>query len=387
MPRISEREEPIMRIGDLGGPARKIPLLVVMLLALVLACPSSGASKRVGDITPTRSDTAIRTKPLAGSHHERLRVLHLMSYHSPWEWTDDLMKGFKDQLTGLDIEYRSFQMDTKRNSSEGWKLEAAREAMKIIDTWKPDLVYATDEIAQKYVVKHYVNTRTPFVFSEVNADPREYGYPGSSNITGVLERAHFVQTIKLLREIVPGVKRIAIIVDEDPTWSGVIERMKEKASTMLPDLELVGWDLIHSFDEYKSKILQYQNSVDALGLLGIHTFKDERGKNVPWQEVLRWTTENSRLPDFSFWKDRITCGTLCAVYVSGYEQGRAAWKIARGILEEGRSPSSFPMLPTLKGEPIVSLARARKLGIRLTSQILLTAKIVKEFAWSPHGGN
>jgi len=38
--------------------------------------------------------------------------------------------------------------------------------------------------------------------------------------------------------------------------------------------------------------------------------------------------ETVQLPDFSFWKDRIPFGTLCAVYVSGYDQGRAAGRIA-----------------------------------------------------------
>jgi ABC-type uncharacterized transport system substrate-binding protein len=102
---------------------------------------------------------------------------------------------------------------------------------------------------------------------------------------------------------------------------------------------------------------------------------------VPWQEVVRWTTENSRIPDFTFWKDRIAYGTLCAVYVSGYEQGRAAGRIACGILADGKSPASFPMLPTVKGEPIISLARAKRLGIRVRGDLLLTAVVLSKFEW------
>ncbi len=102
---------------------------------------------------------------------------------------------------------------------------------------------------------------------------------------------------------------------------------------------------------------------------------------MPWQDVVRWTTENSQLPDFSFWKDRIPYGTLCAVYVSGYDQGRAAGRIAHGILVEGRNPASYPMEPTIKGEPIISLARAKRLGIRISSDLLLTATVVTEFQW------
>ena len=89
--------------------------------------------------------------------------------------------------------------------------------------------------------------------------------------------------------------------------------------------------------------------------------------------------ENSNLPDFAFWKDRVDKGTLCAVTVLGFEQGRAAGKIARSILTESRSPASFQMKPTEKGVPIVSLARAKKLNMNPSSSVLLTAEVVTEF--------
>ena len=309
------------------------------------------------------------------------KILHIMSYHSPWQWTDDMFNGFKKALNGLDIEYKVFQMDTKRKSSEEWKQKAGKEARDLIDTWKPDLVYTTDDNAQEYVTKYYIDSNIPFVFAGVNADPEKYGFVGTKNITGVLEQEHFVQTVMLLKEVAPGISRIAVIADTDPTWEGVTRRMKENASTYLPDVQFISYDVIHTFDEYKQKIKAYQTKADALGLLGIHTFKNEKGSNVPWQEVLKWTAYHSRLPDFSFWADRIPYGTLCAVIVSASEQGLAAGRIARGILAEGKSPSSYAIKPTIKGQPMLSLARARKLGIRVKSKVLLTAQVIEKFEW------
>ena len=183
-----------------------------------------------------------------------------------------------------------------------------------------------------------------------------------------------------MKKIVPNVKKIAVIFDDDPTWPGVIERMKEKLH-LLPDVEFMSWDTIYTFEEYKQRINELQNEADAIALIGIFTFKDENEENVPYQKVLEWTAENSNLPDFSFWEDRISYGTLCTMTVSGYEQGLAAGKIARGILVEGKSPSNYSFEPTLKGEPVVSLARANKLGISIKSNVLLTAKIIEKFEW------
>jgi ABC-type uncharacterized transport system substrate-binding protein len=150
----------------------------------------------------------------------------------------------------------------------------------------------------------------------------------------------------------------------------------------IPDVQIASVDTPRSFAEFKTRVQMLQKEVDALAMLGIFTFKDENDINVPFDEVLRWTAENSMLPDFSFWESRVPFGTLCVVTVSGYAQGLAAGKIANGILFEGRSPSSYPLKPTLKGKPVISLARAKKLGLRINTDILLSSQVVQKFAWN-----
>jgi hypothetical protein len=125
------------------------------------------------------------------------KILHVHSYHSPWEWVDNQDKGFNDSLAGLNIEHKVFYMDTKRKSAEAEKQEAGRQARELIDTWTPDLVFTTDDNAQEYVARYYVNTSIPFVFSAVNAEPEDYGMRGSTNNCGILEREHSVETINL----------------------------------------------------------------------------------------------------------------------------------------------------------------------------------------------
>lgn len=309
------------------------------------------------------------------------KVLHVMSYHSPWKWTDDQLNGFKAALQGADVEYKVIQMDTKNNNSEEWKEQIAQEAKDLIDTWQPDLVYTNDDDAQKYIVQDLVNTDIPFVFSAVNADPAQYGFVGSKNVTGVIEHQHFVESVELLKQIEPDVKRLAVVIDESPFWEGVTDTMRGEESQLPQNVEIVSWDKILTFEEYKQKTEEYQTTVDAVVLLGVFNFKDENGENVPFQDVLQWTAENSNLPDISFWADRISHGTLASVTVSGYEQGRAAGEMAHDILVEGKDPADIPMEPTVKGEPIINLARAKALGLNIDSEILLTAEVVQDFSW------
>lgn len=315
-----------------------------------------------------------------GQAEERLKILHIMSYHSPWKWTDDQFNGFKYVLQDLEVEYKVFQMDAKRNNQKESLEKAGEKARSLIESWTPDLVYANDDIVQEYVVKHYIDTATPIVFSGVNINPIKYGFLGSKNITGIMEQEHFVETVRLLQKIAPQTKNIAVIFDNGSTWEGVGGRMLTKLP-QLTDIRVTSWNRISTFKEYKDLVNDLQIKTDAIALLGIFGYKDEDGSTVPYTEVLRWTAENSKLPDFSFWKDRISYGTLCSVSVSGYEQGLAAGMLARKILVEGQSPGSLTMRPSVKGEPVISLARAKKLGIKVKADLLLTADVVTEFKW------
>lgn len=308
------------------------------------------------------------------------RILHIMSYHSPWRWTDRQLEGFKEELKGVEATYEVFQMDTKRHSKRDQIEQKAADARALIASWKPDLVYTTDDDVQEHVVRHYLDSPLPFVFSGVNKDPAEYGFAGSRNVAGVLEREHFVESVNLVRKIVPGARRIALIFDDAKMWDPVRARITQ-AMSRLPDMRIVAADTVRTYAEYQQKLRQYQGSADMIGTLGIFNLKDEQGRNVPYQEVQKWTVENSRLPDFAFWIDRVHYGTLCAVTVSEREQGRAAGRIARGILTQGKSPSSYPMEATSKGLPVVSLARARTLGLRLDADVLLTAEVIQRFEW------
>jgi ABC-type uncharacterized transport system substrate-binding protein len=309
------------------------------------------------------------------------KILHVMSYHSPWRWTDGQLDGFKQALAGVPIEVRVFQLDTKKHSTPEAKERIGREARALVDSWKPDLLYTSDDDAQELVAAHYLNTKMPMVFSGVNADPSVYGYDKASNVTGVLEQEHFAESVKLLRSIVPTAKRIAVVMDDARMWLPVAARMRKDAAAQ-SDFEVVAWETVLTWEDYQAKVKAYHGKADAIALIGIFNFKDRQGKNVPYQEVLKWTAANSTLPDLSFWIDRVAYGTLAAVTVSEREQGIAAGRLARAILVDKQPPSALPMRPTLKGLPVVSLARANALGLKIRSSVLLSAEVVPAYDWA-----
>ena len=332
---------------------------------------------------PARESDDVLNQDVTGrvnNKDKEFRILHLMSYHTLWEWTDQQFLGFKTALEELKTEYKVIAFNQK-NVTDKELQQCISKAQNLIKSWKPDLVYTSDDYVQEAIVKDYINTALPFVYSGVNISPETYGFETAKNITGILEQELFLPTVELLSDIVPGIRTLAIITDNGEMWKETLVRMQAAARDNLPDIRVIGWDVIDTFREYKEKVTAYQEQVDAIGFLGIFLFKDEKGNHVAFEDVLRWTADNSRLPDFSFWKDRVSQGTLCAVPVSAYEQGLAAGKIAYAVLAENRSPADFPARPTNKGLPVISLARARRLGLNIDSGILLSVQVETKFDW------
>ncbi|HLB17058.1 MAG TPA: ABC transporter substrate binding protein [Burkholderiales bacterium] len=308
------------------------------------------------------------------------RILYVMSYHSPMGWADGQFAGFKEALAGIPVEYRVFRMEANLHRNESWAVQKGKEARDLIEAWKPDLVYASDDDAQEHVTKHYVNKPLPIVVSGVNKDPAAYGLVGSRNVAGVLEPVHIVETVRLLQAVAPGVRRFGIVTDEAPSMQALVGQIREQIKA-IPGVEIVAADTVRTFEAYQEVVRQYQDRVDAFWPLGVHGFVDAQGKGVPREVVLKWTAENSRLPDIAFWEDRVRLGTLVAVTVSPRQHGLAAGRMARAILVEGKSPASLGLKPDVKGVPMVSLARANKLGLKVTSGVLLSAEVLEKFEW------
>ncbi len=308
---------------------------------------------------------------------KKYKILHVMSYHSPWQWTDSQLLGFQAALKGVDVQYNVMQMDTKQRSDMAWIQQISKEICNTIDSSKPDLVFTSDDNAQIYVTERYLNSEIPFVFSAVNENPEKYGFVGSRNVTGVLERLHYLSTIRLLKRLVPSVRKVAIISDTGQMWTPMIGEMKQQMS-QLPDIKVVNYDVVKTYEEFKQKVLEYQDKVDAFGTLGIFEFKDENGNNISQDDVIKWIRANSKIPDFSFYEDRVNRGELCAVTVSGYAQGYQAGLLARSILIDGKSPAELPMKATEEGIPMINMVTAKRLNINPNADVLLTAKVVQD---------
>ncbi|WP_169701480.1 ABC transporter substrate-binding protein [Desulfobulbus propionicus] len=303
------------------------------------------------------------------------RVLVVHSYHEgQQEHVVDMTEGIEEALAGIDRELRYFHMDTKRNTSEVWKRQAGQRAKEILAEYRPQVVIAMDDNAQQYFTKDYAGQPGPpwFVFSGVNNDPAEYGFP-AANVTGVLERPNVMESIELLRKIRPEVKRLLILADKSETTDPLIAYCK----TLHLPVTVVAYDQPLTLAAWKAVLDRYHQQIDAVGLYVIRTIARSATDptKVPEEELVRLLNEHYRLPTVGFYDSAAESGVLCAVSVSMKEQGRAAGLIARELLA-GKRPGDFVVKPTDHGRIQLNLRTAEQLGIQIPYHIIKRAEVV-----------
>jgi ABC-type uncharacterized transport system substrate-binding protein len=334
-------------------------------LAAVLLC---GCKEEL----PPKPLTAVAAEPVAsqpagasaaGDRLPGRRVLLVHSYHPEYAWVDTITQGVQTAIQGQGIDLRIFYMDTKRHTDEPWKIGAGERARAAVEEFRPDVVLASDDDAQQYFAKAYVGGALPIVFCGVDADPTKYGYP-ASNVTGVIERPHFRESLALAQRLRP-IQRIAVLSCHDSTSVAALGFMKQEQL----DVEVVEWLMVDDFDEWQAAVARWNDTVDALVIRSYQAVKVPGGAdNVPPKQVAEWTVQHTTLPTIAFHDFEIRDGVLVGVVKSGAEYGRQAMEFGLQILD-GTSPAALPITRAKLGIPTINRETARRLGISLTPEL------------------
>jgi ABC-type uncharacterized transport system substrate-binding protein len=326
---------------------RLIPLMVIALLVTCFVEPAMGAGK----------------------------VLIVQSYHNGYAWVDDIDQGIVKGLEGSGIETKTFYMDTKRKTSEAWKVESGKLAMQEVQTFKPDVIITADDNAQKYFAAELAGKADApqVVFCGVNADPADYGFP-ATNVSGVIERPHFAQTIDLFQKINPAAKNITMICDDSIT-SKMTMKFCQTVKTPLP---VIAYENPSTFEQWKAAVNNAQDKADAIIMFNYHTVKanaDDEQSLAP-KDVMDWTVQNSKIPVIHLLNFGVGDGALCGIAEDGREHGFLAAKTARTIIESNKKAGEFPVCRTHQGIVMLNLKTAQQLQIKIPYALIKTAQYI-----------
>jgi ABC-type uncharacterized transport system substrate-binding protein len=308
----------------------------------------------------------------SGETAERFRVLVVMSYHEEMPWERDIREGIRAELRDT-CEIRYVYLNAKNDPSGG--PERAGEAWRVFQEYRPDGIIAADDDAQSLFVLPYLKNKasTPVVFCGVNADPAVYGYP-AKNVTGILERAHFLESIAFMQHLVPGARSFGFLAIDNPTGRGYAEQIRLEAGSYPIKSHTVR--LVKTIDEAVGAVEEMKKRHDALFLIALEGLTARNGRPIAEKDSFPVLIRDFGKPVLGMNEFNIRFGVLCAVVKTGEEQGTTA---ARMLLKNlrGTPVSALPIMRNQQGKRVLNVTVMRSLGIRPRPVLLVGTELVQ----------
>jgi putative tryptophan/tyrosine transport system substrate-binding protein len=259
------------------------------------------------------------------------------------------------------IEYRWAEGRTERFT------ELAAEFARL----KVDLIVASTTPA--VIAAKQATSVIPIVIATAN-DPVGTGLVGSlarpgGNVTGLSNQ--FADTaakrLELLREVVPGLRRLAILGNVGNPGA-VLDMREAQAAASLVDLEATTFEIRRAEDI--APVIEALKGADALYVPSDPLMNTNRIR-------LNTLALGARLPTMHGARDYVEAGGLMSYGPSIVDQYRRAADYVDKILR-GARPGDIPVEQPTKFELVINLTTAKALGLRIPEPFLLRADEVIE---------
>jgi len=301
------------------------------------------------------------------SHKPRLLVLH--SYDTDYVWTRQVEEGIRRKLSaGSWITVRHHYMRTKKFSDAPSLRRAAAAGRKAVEDFRPDVILAVDDYAQKLVARYYVNKPgISIVFAGINGDHAAYGYDRAVNVTGILERKQIPALREILSMLAGNAGRpLRLAYLSDAALSSRCDVETARCCDWSPH-ELLGCFIVADFGRWQSKVRELAGRMDFLLVSGYRKLPRRVGENgfVPPREVMAWTVANIGVPVIGMNVFNSRDGAMLSVGVSPYEQGGVAARMALDILSGRKKAADIPVRSASQYVISMSASAVRRYNVRV----------------------
>ena len=355
-----------------GATPMEIPLSENRRAELILNLRMAWAASIVPPIALLKTATVIGqeelqlavagTKQAPGGYTGK-KILWVDSYHQGYEWSDEIEKGIRDVLYETGVNMKIVHMDSKRNDTETFGRGAGLRARDIVQEFKPDVVIASDDNAQKYLVVPFLKeSELPVVFCGVNWDAAIYGYP-AANITGMIEEDLVSEMLKKFQPYARG-KRIGYLAGNVETERKIVDIYNKR---------FFGGEmktyLVNNMEAFKEAFLRAQKEVDMLYIsnyTGISDWNPDAAE--------KFLFNNSKIPTGSH-NSFMAPYVLFTVAKLPMEQGNFAAKTALRILD-GLAPAQIPVAVNQLNHITINLKMAQAFSVVLPASLLKGATII-----------
>jgi len=247
---------------------------------------------------------------------------------------------------------------------------AVEDLEKRIFDAKPDVVVTLGTEASK-VASGYLD-KTPVVFAMV-ANPVDSGIlPRRSYadqlVAGVTTDVSPAEQFALLRKMVPGAKRVAIIYC--PQYTGATVDAGERAA------KAVGIELVRfAVEPYRTEAALENLSKESVDAIWTVT---DPGVMVPAvaKRILTYALK-AKIPVIGFSPAMVRAGALMGFEIDPKAVGAQAGRIATAILYEGKTPADFHLAYPDKTTIYVNAIVAQRINVPIPDDVKRKAEVVQ----------
>jgi putative ABC transport system substrate-binding protein len=317
---------------------------------------------------------AAATWPLAARAQQAGRMARVGAFVNGLEADPQMqmrLAAFRQGLESLGwSEGRNVHLDVRFGGSDPGRYQALAKDLVALH---PDVILAT---TTPIAVALQRETRTiPIVFTSVS-DPVGSGLVASlarpgGNITGLLfyEASITTKWISMLKEIVPGLARVALMANPKTTPYDYFLRAAEAAA---PSLAI---EIVPSRTETAADIDRNVEAVARTPNSGIVFLPD--GTSFLYRDVVIAATARFRVPAVYAIRAMVEAGGLMYYGTDIVEQNRQVASYVDRILRGG-APADLPVEAPTKYETVLNLKVAKALGLEVPASLLVRADEVIE---------
>jgi len=237
-----------------------------------------------------------------------------------------------------------FFMDTKKHYVTKEQIaERGNVAYKKITTIKPDVVITFDDNAFKTLAPKLIHTQYKLIFTGINKPPEEYNKKlhfmdknrkPTANITGVYEKLHIEDNLKLFEKIIHKTERVVFIYSDDSVGRILANQVRFELKNTEHNWEII---MIRTLREYKNVLrkVNVDKSISAYSPHAHSLIDEKTGKRLGFNDTITYTLNNCNKPDIvtnaNFCKAGFFGGAAVDFYYMGYQAGEMAVKVLRGV--------------------------------------------------------
>ncbi|MBW1919218.1 MAG: ABC transporter substrate-binding protein, partial [Deltaproteobacteria bacterium] len=279
---------------------------------------------------------------------------------------DACQKGFMDQMAQEGyIDGKTVQYDI--SNAEGDMSVVASIAKKFVSQ-KKDLIFSITTPCTQAVAAATKGTGIPVIFGAMT-DPvaakvaESWERPGG-NVTGCSDWMDVGAQVKVVKEIVPGVKVLGTIYNAGEVNSRVQIAELKKAAPGLGIKKIVEVNAASSAD-----VLAAAKSL--MGRVDAVWFPTDNIVTSALEALVK-VCEDNKVPLFGSDVNQVKRGVIASCGIDFYDLGKEAGKMAKQVLD-GRNPAEMPIKKGKMGDLWVNPSAAKRMGITIPQAVMAKA--------------